>query len=642
MRFGKVPSTPADPSEAVARGLDELGSDGAQEVVHGTTVALNALLTGRTARVAMVTNRGFRDLVEIGRQERPDIYALHPHKTQPLVPRSRRFEVRQRSWPDGEGGWVEDERPSRDELAALARSVSRSRAESIAVCLLHAYAAPEIEVRIERALRSTGLPVTSSSSILRSFREFERFSTTIANAALVPIVREYLVRLERELPDLRLSIMQSSGGTLSAAQAAVEPVRVLFSGPAGGVIGAGRAARDAGLTDIVTLDIGGTSADVAFHSPDAGLANTVLETQVAGRPVAVPTLDIHTIGCGGGSLVHVDAGGILHVGPESAGADPGPVCYGSGDTLTVTDAHVFLRHVAAQGFLGGELSLDVDAVTRAFEALGKQLGVRPHVAAQGVLDVAHAAIRRAVGVMTMQRGHDPKRLPLVAFGGAGGLAAAAVARSLQMPGALVPAQPGVLSAYGMVAADAVHDETRAILAPLDDWGARERRNALRELAEIGKRKLMEAGSPARAVQFEYSLDLRYQGQSFEIGVPEGSQPRAAFEQRHQSLYGWTLPESGVEIVNLRARASAQAPAGGAVESKGRPRRRPAPRAAQLGERRTWFGKQVSATRFDRGRLAPGHVLDGPAILEEYSGTTLVPPGFRAEVTRAGHIWITST
>jgi N-methylhydantoinase A len=649
LRFGKVPSTPHDPSEAVARGLDELGGEHAQEVVHGTTVALNALLTGRTARVAMVTNQGFRDLIEIGRQEREDIYALHPRKIEPLVPRSRRFEIRQRTWPDGKGGWTETETPTRAELTALTNAVRRSGAESVAVCLLHAYADPKIEAHIERALRPAGIPITTSSSILRSFREFERFSTTIANAALIPVVRDYLQRLERELPELRLSIMQSSGGTLSAAQAALEPVRVLFSGPAGGVIGAGRAAIDAGLGDIVTLDIGGTSADVAFHSPTAGLANTVLETHLAGRPVAVPTLDIHTIGCGGGSRVHVDAGGILHVGPESAGAHPGPVCYGHGDTLTVTDAHVFLGHVAAQGFLGGEFPLDVDAVTRAFEALGKQLGVRPQVAAQGVLDVAHAAIRRAVGVMTMQRGHDPKRLPLVAFGGAGGLAAVAVARSLQMPGALVPAQPGVLSAYGMVAADAIHDETRTILAPLTGWNARERKRALRELGEIGKARLMAAGTAARAVQFEYSLDLRYQGQSFDISVAEGSTPRATFEERHQKLYGWTLPEGEVEIVNLRARASAHthththadATGAGDSASTGRPRRRPAPKAAVLGERRPWFGERVTATRIDRARLAAGHVVSGPAIIEEYSGTTLVPPGSRAEVTRGGHLWITS-
>ena len=641
LRTGKVQSTPADPSRAVADGLDALGASAGHDVVHGTTVALNALLTGRTARVALVTNAGFRDLIEIGRQERPNIYALHPHKTEPLVPRNRRFEVNQRSWPGPDGALQELSRPRADELRELAASIRRCRAESVAVCLLHAYADPGIEQGVARALGTTGVPVTTSSAILRSYREFERFSTTVVNAALVPVVRSYLERLERELSGVRLSILQSSGGTLPAARAALEPVRVLFSGPAGGVVGAGRAALEAGLGEIVTLDIGGTSADVAFHAPGAGLANTVLDSNPAGHPVAVPTLDIHTIGCGGGSLVRVDEGGILHVGPESAGADPGPVCYGRGEQLTLTDAHVFLRHIAARGFLGGELALDVDAVARGFEELAKRLGVRPHAAAQGVLDVAHAAIRRAVGVMTMQRGHDPKRLPLVAFGGGGGLAAASVAKSLDMPGALVPARPGVLSAYGMVAADAVSDQTLTVLASLDGWSKRERRAALRELAERAKRELLEADVPARAVELEHSLDLRYRGQSFEISVPEGDDPRAAFEERHRELYGWTLEHGEVEIVNLRTRAYAHSSAGPAAAGR-RARRRPAPRSAVVGERRAWFGKGVTALRIDRSALSPGHVVEGPAIVEEYSGTTLVPPGFRAEVTAGEHLWLVAS
>ena len=639
-RTGKVPSTPDDPARGVLRGLEELNATGG-EIVHGTTVALNALLTGRTARAALVTNEGFRDLIEIGRQERSEIYALHPQKPRALVDRQLRFEIAQRSWPDADGQLVDVAVPEAKALETLARQVADSRAEAVAVCLLHAYSKPEIETRVADALAGLDVPVSCSASILRSYREYERFSTCVANAALIPVVRAYLSRLERTLPRERLSILQSSGGTLGAEVAAFEPVRILFSGPAGGVIGAADAAREAGLGDIVTFDMGGTSTDVAFHSPGAGATNTTTSSMVAGHPIAVPALDLHTIGCGGGSLVHVDAGGILHVGPESAGAAPGPVCYGEGNEPTVTDAHVFLGHIAAEGFLGGRLALDVDAVARAFEALGRQLGVSPHLAAQGVLDVARAAIRRAVGVMTMQRGHDPLRLPLVAFGGAGGLSAAAVAGSLHMPGALVPAAPGVLSASGMAGADAVRDHDVSILGPLRDWNAKRRKEALRELAERGRRELLDGGATPDSIDFEFLLDLRYAGQSFEIAVPEGKRPDEAFENRHEELYGWRLERGEVELVTLRARAVARQRAATSADTPPAPlTRREAPPTCRSGERAAWFGSEHSCVRIARERLEPGDVIHGPAIVEEYSGTTLVPPAWSALTTRGGHLWMT--
>jgi N-methylhydantoinase A len=637
-RTGKVHSTPGDPTRAVRAGLAELtGGAQVEHLVHGTTVALNALLTGSIARTALVTNAGFRDLVEIGRQDRPELYALHPVKPAPLVPRRLRFELAQRSWPGPRGKLVEEQRPDARAYEELARRLARSGAESVAICLLHSYADPAIERRVARALAPLGLPLTCSADILPAYREVERFSTAIVNAALAPVMSAYLARLARDLPAGRLSLLQSSGGTLAARVAAREPVRVLLSGPAGGVVGAARAAAEAGLGQIATLDMGGTSTDVAFHDPAAGLLGAASEARVAGHPIGVPTLDIHTIGCGGGSLVHVDKGGVLHVGPASAGADPGPVCYGTGATPTVTDAHVQLGHIAAAGFLDGGLSLDTDAVARAFEALGARLGVTPDAAAEGVLDVARAAMRRAVSVMTMQRGQDPEALPLVAFGGGGGLAAAALAGSLGMPGALVPALPGVLSAHGMAHADALRDHAATVLAPLAAWDAARRARALAELAQRGRRELREAGHAPGAIAFEHSLELRYHGQSFELSVPECADPAAAFAARHRALYGWDLPHGVVELVHLRARAVVRRapPATGAR----RPRRRPAPEEAVVGTRRAGFGRRVLAKRIDRARLAPGHVVDGPAILEEFSGTTLVPPGWRAEVRPGGHLWL---
>ncbi|MFT5154201.1 MAG: N-methylhydantoinase A, partial [Planctomycetota bacterium] len=447
VRTAKVPSQPADPSRAVLRGLSELDAlgDHPPDITHGTTVALNALLTGRGARVAMVTNQGFLDLIEIGRQDRPELYALEPKKADALVPRQRRFEINQRSAPDSNGKVVRLSQPTAQQLDALRQAISQSDAESVAICLLHSYADPAIETEIGEALRELGLPITCSSQVLPTYREVERFSTALVNAASVPVLRSYLTRLEQGLGGASLAILQNSGGTISAREAADEPVRVLLSGPAGGVVGAARAAREAGLGDIVTLDMGGTSTDVAFHSADGGVTSIVRDARVADHPIAVPTLDLHTIGCGGGSIVYVDKGGILHVGPRSAGADPGPVCYGRGDEPTVTDAHVLLGHVRGEGgsFMDGALALDTDRVHLAFEVIGKQLGVAPTIAAQGVLDVARAAMRRALGVKTMQRGSDPAHVPLVSFGGAGGLSAAALAKSLGMPGALIPAMPGV-------------------------------------------------------------------------------------------------------------------------------------------------------------------------------------------------------
>ncbi len=637
VRVEKVHSTPADPGRAVLEGIERLGGLRAgDEVVHGTTVALNALLTGAVARTALVTNAGFRDLVEIGRQNRPELYALHPRRIEPLAPRELRFEVPQRTWPDAEGRIHDLRAPTPEELARLVRELRRASPESIAVCLLHSYADPGAEERVAQALAALGVPITCSAAILPEHREIERFSTALVNAALVPRMQRYLDGLASGLAGARLSILQSAGGTLSAERAALEPARVLFSGPAGGVVGAGRAAREAGLDGVVTLDMGGTSTDVAFHAGGAGLDEAVTDTQVAGHPVGVPALDLHTIGCGGGSLVGVDAGGVLRVGPASAGADPGPVCYGRGEHPTVTDAHVLLGHLGAGPFLGGRLELDHDAVRRAYERLGARLGVPAERAAQAVLDVARAQMRRAIGVMTMQRGRDPRRLALVAFGGAGGLHGAALAESLGAPAALVPALPGVLSAAGMAHAGALSDHARTVLAPLSRWSTGARRRELAELARLGAARLREAGRPRARIEVETRADLRYAGQSFELSLPDpaGKDLAQRFHARHAERFGWSLPEREIELVSLRARALVRAP----LAAPAAARRRALPRALHAGTRRAYLGGAwCAAPVLERGRLAPGHAWGGPSIVEEFSGTTLVPPGWGARVTAGGHL-----
>lgn len=638
LRVEKLSSTPEDPSQAVLEGVERLGGAlGRDEVVHGTTVALNALLTGRVARTALVTNQGFQDLLEIGRQARPELYALHPVKRADLVPRSLRFEVSQRSWPDLDGQLQEIRRPSKSELKELRTQLERARPESIAVCLLHSYQDPSIETDVARALQGLGIPITCSAQLLREYREFERFSTATANASLVPIIAKYIASLRNALPDARLSILQSNGGTLPAERAAQEPARVLLSGPAGGVVGAARAAREAGLSRIVTLDMGGTSTDVAFHRANTEMWESVSRAEVAGLPLGVPALDIHTIGCGGGSIVHLDAGGILHVGPASAGADPGPVCHGRGGQLTVTDAHVYLGHIAPGPFLAGEFSLDVDAVARAFEVLGKRLGIAPLRAAQAVLEVARAAMRRAIGVKTMQRGHDPKDLPVVAFGGAGGLQGAALAGALNLPGALIPALPGCLSAYGMATADAISDQSQTLLAPLAAWNGKTRRKLAKELAATASGELRDAGHRAKSIETEYSLELRYAGQAFELPLPDdfSAQVPAQFAQRHEELYGWSLADAEIELVNLRVRALVRRP----DIKHPRPRSKPMPKGAIIGERRADFDGPHNTPIVKRSALKPGVHFQGPALIEEFSGTTLLPPSWQARVTAGGHLWL---
>jgi len=355
--------------------------------------------------------------------------------------------------------------------------------------------------------------------------------------------------------------------------------------------------------------------------------------RIAGHTVAVPTLDIHTIGCGGGSLAKVDAGGVLHVGPQSAGSDPGPVAYGKSEIPTVTDAHVFLGHIQAGTFLGGALAIDGDAVARAFERLGKQLGVEPVKAAQGVLQVARAAMQRAIGVMTMQRGKDPATLPLVAFGGAGGLQAAALAAALGMPAALVPRHPGALSAVGMTVARGLADRARTILEPLSAWPFARRREQQQALAGEAQRELQEAGAREGTIRMEHALELRYRGQSFELRVPDRPDSAERFHATHERLFGYALLDRAIELVCLRTRATVDRERGDFSE----PRPRPLPKDAIIGGRKAWFDRETRTPLIARERLLPGHWFEGPALIEEYSGTTLLPPLWRARVSRGGHM-----
>ena len=649
----KVRSTPEDPGTAIARGLREMGllateppgSDAASgpalEIVHGTTVALNAMLTGRLGSAALVTNAGFRDLTEIDRQARPDLYALEPERPVPLVPRARRFEIGQRSAVvDGE--IVEEVRPTDRDIADVCEQAVASGATSVAVCLLHSYGDPEPERRIAKALRERGLFATASADLVPEYREAERFSTALANAALIPVVREYLGSLAERLPGAILELLQSSGGGLAAERAADEPVRVLLSGPAGGVVGAAAAARAAlgEQSAIATLDMGGTSTDVAFTGPALGLGALGEDVRVAGHSIAVPTLDMHTIGCGGGSLARVDASGILRVGPESAGADPGPIAFGrGGEHLTVTDAYVQLGHIPSEpleeGFLAGTLTLDTSAVARAFEGLGEQLSLTPNRAAEAVLDSAVAAMRRALGVMTMQRGRDPRKTPLVAFGGGGGLCAAALVRALDMPSALVPPASGVLSAVGMAHAARTADRSRTVLRAAHEISA-EQLDAWLEGLERACRATLGLAADSKCVS-ESGLALRYRGQSYELAIPgDVNDPVDAFHAAHERRFGWKLPEHEVQLVHVRVRVTAPAPE---INEHRDPQGAVGTMAPIAHQTAIFDGDAHDTPIIARSSLGHDHVLDGPTIIVEPTGTTVVPPGFTAQVAPSGGLML---
>jgi N-methylhydantoinase A len=566
----------------------------------------------------LLTTRGVEDVLEIGRQTRPELYALEPRRPEPLVPSSCRIGVRERVRADGRVECALGHREVRRAVAA----VRRLRAQAVAICLLHSYRNPTHEARLLRAVRATGVHVTASHRLLREYREYERLATTTVNAYVGPLMTAHLERLEAAAPG-GVRVMQSNGGLVGAATAAAEPVRTVLSGPAGGVAGAADHARRAGFTRVVTLDMGGTSTDVSLVD---GQPASRSETVVGGLPVRAAAVDVHTVGAGGGSLARVDAGGALRVGPESAGADPGPACYGRGTLPTVTDANLVLGRLVESEFLGGEMRLDVARARAALAPLARRLGGSVESAAAGVVAVVTAAMERALRVITVERGHDPRAFTLVAFGGAGGLHAADLARALGMRRVYVPRHPGLLSAWGVLAAEPMRDFTRTLrrVAPPQALLAR----GLRELADAARRALR--GDGVTRPILEPALDVRYAGQSYELTVPFAPGWPRAFHARHRRLFGHASSERPLEVVTLRLRAR-----GG----RQRVPHDPAPRHAAARPRVlrpvVFDGRLRRTPVHRRDDLPVGAALRGPAVICEYSATTIVPPGWRLGVDRLG-------
>ncbi|MCP4424386.1 MAG: hydantoinase/oxoprolinase family protein [Chloroflexi bacterium] len=628
----KILSTPRSPEQAVLDGLKRVPNDqrSSPTIIHGSTVATNATLERKGASAAFIATCGFGDILHIGRQTRPDLYDFFTERPTPLIPSEACLEITERVGSDGQIVTP----LNKDELPRLIEKLQELGVESVAVSLLFSFLHPEHEAVIARALREAGFFVSVSSEILPEFREYERASTTAVNAYVSPVLDKYIGRLERNIRAADFRIMQSNGGSIRAEQARREAVRSILSGPAGGVVGAQYTAQAAGFDDIITFDMGGTSSDVSLCRGDIQVTT---EAEIGGLPLRIPAVDIHTVGSGGGSIAYADAGGALRVGPESAGSDPGPVCYGrNGTQPTVTDANLVLGRLAPDYFLGGQMALDIPAAARALENLARQINLPPkpgltlaQTAALGVIQIANAHMERALRVISVERGYDPRDFSLISFGGAGGLHACDLARSLGIRRVLSPPGASTLSAFGMLTADVVKDYVQTVM--LDGAVSRgEVAERLRPLTQQGRREVMAEGIPANNIILQQELDMRYRGQSFELSVPFTDDFIADFHRAHEQTYSYNHPQAAVEIVNVRVRAI------------GRVTRPPLPQAelgsadpaaALLGYRPVVLdeGHAADVPFYLGEKLRPGHVVRGTAVIIQKDTALLIPSGDRAEV-----------
>ena len=699
LRMLKVFSTPDDPSQAIVEALGKITHGGELILFHGTTVGTNTLLERKGARTALVTTKGFEDVIEIGRQARPKLYDFFFDRIEPLVAKDLRFGINESTASDGQVLTS----PTRDELHGLADQVALTKPQSIAISLLFSFANPKNERAVAEAHNSIAVPLSISHEILPEFREYERTSTVVINAYLQPVMQRYLENLERRARELanhrsqrsagqafnvgdalnavqgptveerrfratksvhkvhrasapvpRIFVMQSSGGITALSTAAREPVRTVLSGPAGGVVGAAASARSSGFDRIISFDMGGTSTDLSLVE---GAIPTAIDAEVTGLPVSVPMLDIHTVGAGGGSLARFDAAGVLRVGPQSAGADPGPICYGRGTQPTVTDANLLLGRLQSTRFLGGDFTLDLDRTRRLTQEFLKQQ--RCHLTlsqfAAGIIRVVNATVEKAIRVVSIERGRDPRHFALVAFGGAGGLHGCALAEALSIPRVIVPAFPGALSALGILASDVVKDYSRTVLwrvsgkipaQPLNREFSALKKNAAEDLRDE---------SWQGRTHFRRSVDIRYRGQGYELNLPFTKNLLRDFEQEHRRRYGYTHPNREVELVTLRLRALVRSPqtrtTATDVEDKTHSEDKSRVGMAALGppsratlgrlfppDTPVLFGGNKRATKlYSRDDLQPGKKYSGPAIVTEYSATTVIPPGKSFHLDRASNL-----
>ena len=648
LRVHKLPSTPQDPSVGILNGVSEAlteptGSDGFSGVdfVHGSTVATNALLEGKGSRTALVTTLGFEDVLEIGRQHRSDLYDFNLERPPALAPWELRFGLAERV--DHNGVIIEDLTP--DAIEALVNLLEEAEVDAVAVSFLFSFLNPAHEEIVLEALQ--GLPnppfVSISSHILPEFREYERTSTVVVNSYVGKLMASYLGGLEDSLGK-GLRIMQSSGGSITAGMAAEQPVRTILSGPAGGVVGAFYTGVQAGYPDIITLDMGGTSTDVSL-CPERIKETT--SSNVGGYPIGVPMIEIHTVGAGGGSIARVDSGGALVVGPQSAGADPGPACYGKGDQITVTDANLVLGRLLPEQFLGGRLTLDRERAEGMIANLASQAGLGTTEAALGIIRVVNANMERAIRAISLERGYDPRSFTLAPFGGAGPMHCCELAQELGIPRVLVPTRPGILSALGVAIADVVKDYSRTVMLRGDDLTRDRVEEEFHGMELLARDELRQEGLPVERMSARRFLDVRYVGQSFELTIDHPALTRrqdtdrmrraiaGSFHQAHLQRFGYSDKDEPVEVVNLRLKLELllDKPSVSQTAESG-----PDSSAAQSGESEVVFRVGPRSTPlYRRDLLEPGNCIAGPAIVLQMDTTIVVPPEWGGVVDPLGNL-----
>ncbi len=643
----KVPSTPDDPSRGIAQGVEEgvqrVGAKPADAAYfgHGTTVATNALIQHRGVPTGLITTAGFRDLLEIGRQKRPDLYDIQADKPPVLVARDLRLEVPERVHHDGRVETAVDEQALRE----AARALKKAGVKAVAVSFLYGFVRPEHE-QIARRILAEEFPeafVCTSHEVAPEFREYERMSTAVVNAYLGPVMQGYIRRLAERLAALGLKatphLTQSNGGVIGFEQAARLPVRTVLSGPSTGVVAAQAVGKMAGMDDLITFDMGGTSTDVALLQ--GGACRMASEAVVHGYPIKAPMLDIHTVGAGGGSIAYVDSGGLMKVGPRSAGAAPGPVCYDKGnDEPTVTDANVVLQTLNPEYLLGGRMKVRQDLAKAAIRRLADKLGMELMATAQGIISVVTANMVRAIRVISVQRGHDPRDYALVAFGGAGPLHAAYLARELEMKRVLVPRTPGILCAMGLLLTDLRADFATSKPQVLTKKSLADVAESFDALLGQARAWFAEEGIAPAAQRTTRTVDMRYAGQNYELPVPVPKGPitlatlealAEGFATAHKRMYGFAAKDDPVQLITFRVEAA------GLVNKatfQPRPEGKADASAAIVGRRQVWLpggDGYVDCPIYDRARLDAGHRIPGPAIVEQMDATTVIPPGMTGRV-----------
>lgn len=629
LRVHKVLSTPEAPEKAILQGIDALGLSGKPlTVIHGSTVATNAVLEGKGVKTAFITNKGFKDLLTIGRQARRELYNLQPEQTVPPVEAELCLDVDCRLSADGE--WLSVLNP--EKLEKLVGQVQSLDVQAIAVNLLFSYLDDSAELAIAHALPEN-LFISISSQVLSEIGEYERGMATWLNAWVGPLIQGYINRLQSGLSqkhsDFRLAVMQSSGETMDAAQAASQAVRMLLSGPAGGLVGARFMGQAVNRSQLMTFDMGGTSSDVALIDGRLQLTN---QGRIAGYPVSVPMVDMHTIGAGGGSIAILDEGGMLQVGPQSAGASPGPACYGQGGSQpTVTDANLVLGRIPADSLFGGYLKLDMDAAQRAISSLADEMGVGSTVAAEGIIDIANEHMARALRVISVQKGYDPTEFALVSFGGAGGLHVCELAEKLDMTDVIVPVHAGVLSALGMLATRPGRQLSQSMICLLDAVDTTELKNAFHVLQRKAQQALLDEGVDAEHLQSEFSIDVRYRGQSNTLNIPwhDKQTCMSAFHKQHEKRFGHRL-DFPVELVNVRVGVIAEGIDRGIQLSVGE-----ADHSEIKHDKTDSMNDDVAV--YQRSTLQPGQQLDGPAIIAEPVATTWLAEGWHCRCEKDGNL-----